>query len=538
MGKQSHHAPDLSYRTLFTALPESYIIFAANDPIYTIVDINPAQAKIMMTRPKDIIGKPLFEAFPDVSEKYFKTVVSDMRDSFKRVVRTRKRHVMGVIRYDIKNQAGEFVERYWRTEHLPILNDDGSVAFILQTAQDVTEETKREHRLRQIEHQLSNALSIGQVGSWQWTAATDTFTGDKTLATMFGLDPDEAESGISFKAFLAVIHPDDRDRVAKAIKTTLDSHERYNDEFRTFGSDGTIHWVIARGQTELEDNGQTAQLLGAVVDITDRKRSEDAQAKAIAAENQARSSREEALRLQKRNEELVVLNRTKDEFIALASHQLRTPATGVKQYLGMLLNGYSDPLTESQLSFIERAYACNERQLRIVEDILRVAQVDLDKVTLHRRPTDIGVMLKDIAETQSAMLANKSQSITLKLPRKPIMASVDLERFRMAIDNLVDNASKYSYSDSTITIALRRRGAYFYISVADKGVGIRKRDIPKLFQKFSRLENPLSVQVGGNGLGLYWTSKIVDMHGGAIQIDSKLHHGTTFTVRLPFSEAT
>ena len=101
MGKDTKNTPDLSYRTLFTALPESYIIFAANDPIYTIVDINPAQARLTMTKPAAIIGKPMFEVFPDVSEKFLKTVVSDMRDSFRRVIRTRKLHIMGVVRYDI-----------------------------------------------------------------------------------------------------------------------------------------------------------------------------------------------------------------------------------------------------------------------------------------------------------------------------------------------------------------------------------------------------------------------------------------------------
>jgi signal transduction histidine kinase len=194
-------------------------------------------------------------------------------------------------------------------------------------------------------------------------------------------------------------------------------------------------------------------------------------------------------------------------------------------------------LSSGQQTFVERAYACNERQLRIVEDILRVAQVDLDKVDLHLQPTEITQIVADIVETQQGMILGRNQKLILKLSEPHIIVNIDQDRFRMALDNIVDNASKYSHQDTTITVSVIKKGSSSVeIRVSDKGVGIDKSELPKLFQKFSRLDNPLSVQVGGNGLGLYWSQKIVALHHGTIDVSSKLGVGTTFSIRLPLGK--
>ncbi|MEO6513322.1 MAG: HAMP domain-containing sensor histidine kinase, partial [Candidatus Saccharimonadales bacterium] len=182
-------------------------------------------------------------------------------------------------------------------------------------------------------------------------------------------------------------------------------------------------------------------------------------------------------------------------------------------------------------------YACNERQLRIVEDILRVAQVDLDKITLHIEPTNINDLLADIIDSQSGEFIRRKQKIVFRRTRLPLIAAVDRERFRMAIDNLVDNAGKYTVAGKTIEIhTARLNGTKFTISVSDQGVGISKHDQAKLFQKFSRLENPLSIEVGGNGLGLYWSKKIITLHGGDVTVSSRPGKGSKFTVKMPLTQ--
>jgi signal transduction histidine kinase len=246
-------------------------------------------------------------------------------------------------------------------------------------------------------------------------------------------------------------------------------------------------------------------------------------------------SMEEALAaLIQRNEELISLNQSKDEFIAITSHQLRTPATGVKQYLGLLLEGYADPLTPSQQTFIEKAYENNERQLHIVDDILRIAQLDLDKIKLRRELFDLGVVVQEAIDSLRGKFERKRQKAKIVSPAGGVVAKIDIEEMRLVIENLLENASNYSPENKTIIVTLNAaKNGQAKISIKDQGVGIDKQDIAKLFQKFSRINNPLSNTVNGTGLGLYFSKKIVELHGGRIWVRSTPSKSTTFIILLP-----
>jgi signal transduction histidine kinase len=246
-------------------------------------------------------------------------------------------------------------------------------------------------------------------------------------------------------------------------------------------------------------------------------------------------SMEEALAaLIQRNEELISLSQSKDEFIAITSHQLRTPATGVKQYLGLLLEGYADPLTPSQRIFIEKAYENNERQLHIVDDILRIAQLDLDKINLNLEIYDVGLIIQMAVDSLQGKFKAKKQTASIYYPEESVLARVDIEEMRLVIENMLENASNYSPDGKTITIAVNKtKKDEVKISIKDEGVGIDKQDIARLFQKFSRINNHLSNSVNGTGLGLYFSKKIIELHGGKVQVRSTPGKSTTFIILLP-----
>lgn len=229
----------------------------------------------------------------------------------------------------------------------------------------------------------------------------------------------------------------------------------------------------------------------------------------------------------------IELNRTKDEFISLASHQLRTPATGVKQYIGMVLQGMVGDLTPAQENLLQKAYESNERQLTIVDDLLKVAQIDAGKVKLQKHPVDIIAVLKDVAKEQADTYASREQSLVLDIHDEKFILNVDNTKMRMVFENLIDNASKYSEPGKTVTVGLSHEDDSVHISVTDEGVGIAEKDIDKLFEKFSRIHNELSTQVGGTGLGLYWAKNVIDLHGGRLRVDSEEGKGTTFSIYLP-----
>jgi two-component system, OmpR family, phosphate regulon sensor histidine kinase PhoR len=253
--------------------------------------------------------------------------------------------------------------------------------------------------------------------------------------------------------------------------------------------------------------------------------------------NEQRALNRRVASLQRRNIRLQELNDLKDEFIAVASHQLRTPATGVKQYIGLLLEGYADPISPSQKLFLQKAEDSNNRQLQIIDDLLQVARVDSESFKLNISKVDINHILQLTVEELREKISKKRQSVFYVRPRRKIYAKGDSDRLRMVFENLIENASNYSPDDTTIEVRIRNTKDKVIIEIRDQGVGINRQDFPKLFQKFSRIPNQLSVEAGGTGLGLYWAYKIVQLHSGDIKVKSKLGEGTTFTVVLPIIDA-
>lgn len=228
----------------------------------------------------------------------------------------------------------------------------------------------------------------------------------------------------------------------------------------------------------------------------------------------------------------VELENAKDEFISIASHQLRTPATVVKQYMGMLIEGYVGELTKEQSEMLQKAYAYNDTQLHIITDLLKVAQADANKITAVRKEIDFMELLRDIVASQTAKYQERGLTLTCEADQVSARCTVDPLHMRMVFENLLTNARKYSPDNSNVKVLVHVADDHLTITVADEGIGIAERDIPRLFQKFSRIHNPHS-SASGTGLGLYWAKKLVDLHDGTITISSKLNKGTTFTVTIP-----
>jgi two-component system cell cycle sensor histidine kinase PleC len=235
----------------------------------------------------------------------------------------------------------------------------------------------------------------------------------------------------------------------------------------------------------------------------------------------------------KKRDQLQQLSDAKDEFISLASHQLRTPATAVKQYTGMLTHGYAGKISKDQRTMLNIVYENNERQLKIIEDLLRVAKVDDGKVRLKKSSCDVVEQVETVIQQQAILFKSREQRVILHKPRQQIKAFIDPKLIHMVLENLLDNAGKYSAGGGQVMIDIKQDDSYTTIAIKDDGVGIRKSDHSKLFKKFSRIDNPLSASVTGTGLGLYWAKKILDLHEGSIEVASTIKDGSTFKIKLP-----
>jgi len=319
------------------------------------------------------------------------------------------------------------------------------------------------------------------------------------------------------------IHPDDILRSKQAWETSLRTGRAFEQEQRLMNKNGIYRWHRTRIHAMKDKAGQIIKWVGASTDKENLIRSD-----------KRRKELEASTKILKRDySELLNLNRSKDDFISLASHQLRTPATAVKQYLGMLLAGYMGDLGPKQQRMAQAAYDSNERQILIVNDLLKVAQVDAGKMKLKKVPTDLVPLTRDIILEQSAKFTQKNQKIEFIHESKSARCTIDPDKIRMVIENLIDNARKYTHENKSIKIFIKNSPGYVELGVKDQGVGIASTYMPKLFQKFSRIDNPLSIISGGTGLGLYLVKNIVELHGGTIRVSSKINQGSTFRMKLP-----
>jgi len=184
------------------------------------------------------------------------------------------------------------------------------------------------------------------------------------------------------------------------------------------------------------------------------------------------------------------------------------------------------------------AYKNNERQLEIIEDLLRVAKVDAGKVFLDKTSCDVTVEIEKAIIALTALFNERHQSINFKKPTEKIMAIIDPKLILMVLENVLDNAGKYSQDGKQVTVNIYQDKVKTVITIEDNGVGIRKTDQTKLYKKFSRIDNPLSSSVKGTGLGLYWAKKILDLHDGTIKVASKKNVGSTFEISVPNNTGT
>lgn len=226
----------------------------------------------------------------------------------------------------------------------------------------------------------------------------------------------------------------------------------------------------------------------------------------------------------------------KSDFISIVSHELRTPLTAIKGFLSMLLKKDFGGLSDKQFHFLSRVYQTNQRMIGLVEDLLDMSHIESGKIRLKVSPLAIEPIITEVVTE----LASKGfeRQITLKVNRKQKLPLVlaDETRLRQILTNLIDNAIKYSLPQSEVIIEFKVQGNELVTSVRDQGVGITAAHIERLFQRFGRIYNPMSMQAGGTGLGLYIVKNLVESHGGRIWVSSREGKGSRFSFTLPVAK--
>lgn len=233
--------------------------------------------------------------------------------------------------------------------------------------------------------------------------------------------------------------------------------------------------------------------------------------------------------------QLVELNELKNRFLGMAAHDLRSPLTVIQGFVKVLSRGRLGPATEAQQEMLGRVYASSQKMLNLINDLLDVAAIEAGRLSLDLRQADLVAFLRDCHKSHLMIAEAKSIRLELDVPDELPPVRADCGRLEQVIGNLVSNAVKFSYPETTAVLRARLEGNQIAISVTDQGQGIPADEIPIMFSDFGRT----SVRPTGNerstGLGLAITKRIVQAHGGTISVASEVGHGSTFTFTLPIA---
>ncbi len=233
------------------------------------------------------------------------------------------------------------------------------------------------------------------------------------------------------------------------------------------------------------------------------------------------------------NRKLHMLDEAKDEFISMASHQLRTPLTSVKGYLSMVLEGDAGTITPDQRRLLEEAYSSSQRMVYLIGDFLNVSRLQTGKFMLELAQVDLVRLVSDEVEQLKTTANGRDITLAFHAPSQFPEVTIDDGKIRQVIMNFVDNAIFYSKPNSTVTIELTASTRDITLAVHDTGIGVPPSERHHLFTKFYRATNARKVRPDGTGIGLYMAKKVVTAHGGSIIFETKENQGSTFGFKLP-----
>ena len=228
-----------------------------------------------------------------------------------------------------------------------------------------------------------------------------------------------------------------------------------------------------------------------------------------------------------------ILDESRQEFVSNVSHELKTPLTSMKVLADSLVGQQGVP-EELYQEFMGDITAEIDRENKIITDLLSLVKMDKKAADLNITHMDINQLLEDILKRLRPIADKRNIDLILDCFR-PVEADVDEVKFTLAISNLVENGIKYNVDDGWVRVSLDADHKYFYVTVADSGMGIPEDSIERIFERIYRVDKSHSKEIGGTGLGLAITRSAIAMHHGAIKVFSKEGEGTTFSVRIPLS---
>lgn len=237
--------------------------------------------------------------------------------------------------------------------------------------------------------------------------------------------------------------------------------------------------------------------------------------------------------LRKSNAQLQRLDEAKDEFISMASHQLRTPLTSIKGYIDMVLEGDAGEIDDMQRHLLSEAFSSSERMVHLINDFLNVSRLQTGKFIIEKVPTDMAKLVRQEVDLLEVNAHQRQMTFDLKLGKTIPKLMVDEGKIRQVVMNFLDNSLYYSHADTAIVVRLKAKDGQLELTVKDTGIGVPEKEQMHLFTKFYRASNARRQRPDGTGVGLFLAKKVITAHGGRILFRSEEGKGSTFGFVLP-----
>ncbi len=477
--------------------------------------ISPAVIKIFGFNPEDLIQNKITLLKKIRRSEYPKVrkFLADLQDG-----------KPSVIEYGIVDSKGE--ERFIRHSGIPIVQQS-KIEKIVGAIIDVTSEVQLRENLRYSEEKFKLLMETMEDLIFTLDDKGNFLLINKNGSQLLGYTVEEMLG----RHFLEFVAEDNKSEVAVAFQDILKSDNVVRFEAKLLDTMGQeiIFEIQARS---IKSGNKINGMMAIGRDMTQRIKYEqelkDLNSKLIEANRIISIERDRA---KEKISLLEELNRMKNEFISNVSHELRTPLASIVGFAEAISSDAEMP-RETITEFNNIIYSEGKRLARLINDLLDFSKLESEGEHLEKTDFDLVPVLKEVVESFTQQAEEKGIVLNASVPEAEIILHGDKERIKNAIAHVVSNAVKFTNKGGRVSIMLNNFLHEVEIIISDTGIGIPKEDIPKLFQKFSKVNRPGN-QIPGAGIGLAMTKKIIDLHNGLINVKSKVNEGTTFIIRLP-----
>jgi len=521
--------PPADFRALFEAVPGHYLVLA---PDFTIIAVSDAYLRATMTRREAIVGRGIFEVFPDNPDEIAGTGVGNLRASLQRVLTHRRPDAMAVQKYDIRRpeaEGGGFEERWWSPVNFPVFGRGKKVAYIIHRLEEVTEYVRLKaartspdaltsalEALRRAHDELRTIVAASPQAIVSIDLTCRVTSWPASAERMFGWTAAEVVGG-ELPNVPADLTEEDSDLRRRAL-----GGEVITDFMTTRRRKDGSRVDVSLWSAPLHDSG--GAVIGAVVvyaDISERRR----------AEEEGRS-----------REMAAAASRAKSQVLANMSHELRTPLNAIIGFSELLEDLSSGPLNDRQRRYVGNIVTSGRHLLDLVNDILDLARIEAGRLTLEPSSFEPVAAIREVQRIVESLAMGKRLRLEIGTPEALPVITADRAKFKQILYNLLSNAIKFTHDGGLVQVRARtvpdpsapgEAEDWLAIEVEDSGIGIRPEDQNRIFLEFEQLDASYVREQQGTGLGLALTRRLVDLHGGRIGLESTVGRGSTFSIFLP-----